>query len=75
MMRRFYKFYRNYRQCINGAIIGLVLGLMFVILGIFKTLVIAACIFVGFFLGKKVNEDKDFFKKLLDRILPPGMYR
>lgn len=75
MLRRLYKFYRNYRQCINGAAIGLVLGLLIVWLGVFKTLIIAVFTFLGFFIGKKLRQDKDFLKKLLDRILPPGTYR
>ncbi len=75
MLRRFYKFYRNYRQCVNGAAIGLVVGLLFVLIGFFKTLIIGICVFIGFYIGKKLRADKDFLKKLLDRLLPPGTYR
>jgi len=75
MLRRFYKFYRNYHQIINGAAIGLVFGLFLVFAGIIKTIIIFACCLVGFFIGKKLHDDKDFLKKILDRILPPGTYR
>jgi len=75
MLRRLYKFYRTYYYCVNGAIIGLLIGLSLVFAGIIETVIIAACIFVGFYVGKKLREDRDFIRKLLDKILPPGTFR
>ena len=60
---------------VNGAIIGLLIGLSFVYIGFFQTLFIALCIFAGYWLGKKIQKDRDFIKKILDKILPPGSYR
>ena len=75
MLRKLYKFYRKYHYAINGAVIGLVAGLMLVFLGIIKTIIILACVYGGYYIGKKLMQDRDFLKKLLDRILPPGSYR
>lgn len=75
MLRRLYKFYRTYYYAVNGAAIGLAVGLSLVMLGIIKTIVIAACIFAGYYVGKRLQNDKDFLRKLLDKILPPGTYR
>ncbi|MBQ8827825.1 MAG: DUF2273 domain-containing protein [Clostridia bacterium] len=75
MFRRLYKFYRTHYYGVNGAIIGLLVGLSFVFIGPFQTIFIALCIFAGYWLGKKLQKDKDFIRKLLDKILPPGSYR
>ena len=75
MLRRIYKFYRMHYYGVNGAIIGLLIGLSFVYIGFFQTLFIALCIFAGYWLGKKIQKDRDFIKKILDKILPPGSYR
>ena len=75
MLRKLYKFYRKYHYCINGALIGLATGLMLVFLGILKTIVILLCLYGGYFIGKKLTQDRDFIKRILDRILPPGSYK
>ena len=75
MLRRLYKFYRTNYYGINGALIGLAIGFSFVFIGFFKTLFISLCVFAGFWLGRKLQKDKEFIKKLLDKILPPGSYR
>ncbi len=75
MLRRLYKFYRSHYYCVNGAAVGLIIGLSLVFAGIIKTIIIAACIFAGYYVGNKLQGDKDFLKKLLDKILPPGTYR
>lgn len=75
MLRKLYRFYRNNYWGINGAAIGLLLGLSLVFLGLFKTAILAVCIFAGYFVGRKLQKDKNFLKNLLDKILPPGSYR
>lgn len=75
MFKRIYKFYRRHFHSTNGAIIGLLIGFGFVKLGIFKTLFIALCVFVGYYVGKQIQKDKNFIKNLLEKILPPGSYR
>ena len=75
MLRRLYKFYRQHFYSINGALIGLLVGLSFVKLGILQTIFIAFCITVGCLVGKQIQKDKNFLKNILDKILPPGSYR
>jgi uncharacterized membrane protein len=73
--QRIWEFYSSHRGEINGALIGLLLGLTIEIWGFFKTLFLAICIVIGYYIGKRLSEDKDYIKNLLDRILPPGSYR
>ena len=47
MLRKLYRFYRNNYFGINGALVGLALGLALVFLGLVKTIILAACILVG----------------------------
>lgn len=75
MLRKLYRFYRNNYWGINGAVIGLLLGLALVFWGLFKTVIIAICVLVGYFIGRKLQKDRNFLRNLLDKILPPGSYR
>lgn len=72
---KFLKFYDSHRGGVNGAIAGFGIAVTILILGIFRTLFIALCMGVGYYIGKKIYEDKDYIKNLLDRVLPPGTYR
>jgi len=47
-----------------GAVSGFVLGLIFVLLGFWRTLVILLFILVGFFLGKSRDENRNFAEML-----------
>ncbi|MDP4092054.1 MAG: DUF2273 domain-containing protein [Bacillota bacterium] len=71
----FLKFYNSHRGGINGALVGLVIAVAFLLLGFFRTLFIAICVGIGYYIGKRIYEDKDYIKNLLDRVLPPGTYR
>lgn len=75
MLRRLYKFYRTHFYPVNGAIIGLLIGLSFHFLGLIATIFIAACMIVGYWVGKQMQKDRSFLRNLLDKILPPGSYR
>ena len=75
MLRRFYKFYRQNYLPINGAVIGLLIGLSFHFLGIIATIFLAICTFAGYWIGRQLKKDKSFLRNLLDKILPPGSYR
>lgn len=69
------EFYSSHRGGINGAIIGLIIAIAVLTLGFFRVLFIAICTGVGYYIGKRLYEDKDYLKNLLDRVLPPGTYR
>lgn len=68
-------FYNSHRGGVNGAAIGLLVAVLILILGLIKMLFIAICIGVGYYIGKRLYEDENYIKNLLDRVLPPGTYR
>lgn len=69
------EFYYSHRGGINGALIGLGLSVFILAIGLLRTLFVAICIGIGYYIGKRISEDRDYIKNLLDRILPPGTYR
>lgn len=50
-----------------GILIGFLFGLMVVVLGFFEAVFIFLCMMLGFFIGKKVDNNIDF-GELMDRI-------
>lgn len=56
---------------IIGAFIGLVLSVFILLIGFFRTLLIALFVFAGYYIGKKIDNKEDLVE-LLDRILPSG---
>ncbi|MCL0051890.1 DUF2273 domain-containing protein [Peptococcaceae bacterium] len=65
-----YKYFLQVLYNHKGKVLGLVLGLLFgwfaINYGVFKTLFIAACMAVGYFLGKHIDEKVDI-KETFDR--------
>ncbi|MGI5839004.1 MAG: DUF2273 domain-containing protein [bacterium] len=59
----------------RGKIIGIVLGLFVSILiityGFFKAAFIILCVGLGYYLGKRLDNNKEDIAEILDRILPP----
>ncbi len=74
-LERIFLYYEKHRGGIIGAGLGLVLAIFILILGFFKVLFIAIFAGVGYYIGKRIHDDKDYIKNLLDRVLPPGTYR
>ena len=68
-------FYNAHHGGIKGAATGLILSVFILLIGFPRTLFIAISVGIGYYIGKKVTEDKDYIRNLLDRILPPGTYR
>lgn len=58
-----------------GAVIGFSLALSLVLFGLVKTLFLIGMTFLGYFLGVRYFSNKEAFRNLLDKILPPGMFR
>jgi uncharacterized membrane protein len=58
-----------------GAVSGLILALSIVIFGLGKTLFILALTSLGYYIGARYFSSKEDFRNLLDKILPPGMFR
>lgn len=69
------EFYRSHYGEINGALIGFIFAVCILVIGFFQTVFIAICVLIGYYIGKKISQDKDYLRNLLDRILPPGTYR
>ena len=67
-------YYNNNRGKVNGALIGLVLSILILSIGFFRTLLIALFVFGGYYIGKKVDNKEDIIE-FLDRILPSGWDR
>jgi uncharacterized membrane protein len=58
-----------------GATIGLTLSLLLVIFGFFKTLFIITLTLIGYLIGVRYFANKEDFRDLLDKLLPPGLFR
>ncbi len=68
-------YYKLHKGRVIGALIGITVALTVIWFGILGALFIALCAFVGYYIGKKMESDKNFWRKILDRLLPPGRYR
>lgn len=75
LLEEFMVYYKAHKGRVNGTLIGLVSALLILHFGVFKSLFIALCAFVGYYIGKKFESDRSFIRKILDKILPPGRYR
>jgi len=69
------EFYFAHKGEVIGGTVGLIVSLLILIIGFIKLVFIVMCITIGYYIGKKLVQDKEYLKKLLDRILPPGTYR
>lgn len=58
-----------------GAVIGLLLGLSLILFGLIKTLFLIALTGLGYFLGVRYFSNRETFRNLLDKLLPPGFFR
>lgn len=58
-----------------GAVAGLALALSLVLFGFVKTLFLIGMTLLGYFLGVRYFSNREAFRDLLDKILPPGMFR
>lgn len=60
----------NYGKLI-GSIIGLIVAILFLTLGFFKTILLISLIVLGYYIGKKID-NRESIIEILDRILPNG---
>lgn len=58
-----------------GGLIAFVFALLWVIFGFWKLLFIIILTLIGYFVGYRYFRDRDSIRKLIDKILPPGMFR
>jgi len=55
-----------------GSLAGLVVALMIMRVGIWWTTFTALCVYVGYRLGKQVDDQKESFFAIIEKYLPPG---
>lgn len=75
ILEKLLEFYNLHRGGIIGAFSGFLIAVCILVFGFFTMLFIAIFAGVGYFVGKRIHDDKDYIKNLLDRVLPPGTYR
>jgi uncharacterized membrane protein len=66
--------WENFRWRVLGVAAGLVIGILFLYLGFFRTVFLLICIGLGFFIGNKLDHNEDLMD-FLDRLLPPGYHK
>lgn len=52
-----------------GAALGMIVGILIIIFGLFNTLFIVACGILGYIVGKRVDEEESIVE-MIDRLLP-----
>jgi len=62
----------NHRGKILGGLIGLVFALMIIRFGFFWSIFIGICVLAGYFIGKRMDDNKEDLVDVLDKFLPPG---
>lgn len=66
------QFLRRHRGKITGLVIGLWVGFGILKLGVLWTLFISLCAGLGYFIGKRLDDNQEGLLEFLDRVLPPG---
>ena len=54
-----------------GTLFGFVIAILVISIGFFKTLFIVLCTWLGYFLGKKTDNQENI-REIIERILPPS---
>ena len=70
--RLFKELFENHRGKTLGSLIGLAISLSIYKLGFLWTIFITICVFVGYQVGRRMDEEKEGLMDILDRLLPPG---
>lgn len=66
------EFMRKYFGRLIGSGAGLVVAVLFLSIGFFRTLLILICVGIGFFIGL-FKDSKEEFLEFVERILPKGL--
>lgn len=61
--------FNNNRGKCTGVLIGLFIGIFVLTIGFFRTLFLAICILIGYYIGKKID-NKESIIEIIERILP-----
>ncbi len=66
------QYIRRNRGRVLGVLIGLWAGFGIMEIGVLWTLFISASVGIGYFIGKRLDENQEDLLDFLDRVLPPG---
>ncbi|MFW5981100.1 MAG: DUF2273 domain-containing protein [bacterium] len=69
-LQQIYELIRYNKGKIIGAVLGFFFGLLILLIGFWRTLLVFTCALIGYYIGARWDTEGDF-KKLLDKILPP----
>ena len=64
--------WENHRYKLLGALIGLVFSVLVMTIGLLWTFFVAVCVFIGYQVGKRMDEEKEDLADILERYLPHG---
>ena len=62
----------NHRGKLYGTVLGLLVPLMIMRFGFFWTAFILACTYLGYRIGKRIDESQESLADIIDRYLPPS---
>lgn len=65
------EFYKCNKGKVNGVIIGLLFAILVISIGFFKTLFLAICVFIGYYIGKKSDNNESIIE-ILQRFIHNG---
>jgi uncharacterized membrane protein len=60
----------SHRGKVIGSVIGLLIALLIMWVGFLWSIFVLACVLVGFWIGKRMDDHKENLVEVLDRILP-----
>lgn len=63
--------FQNNRGKTIGTALGLLIAVFALVIGFFKTLFLVICAFLGYYIGKKID-NKESIIEVIERILPDG---
>lgn len=61
----------EFKGRIFGSSIGLIAGLLWAFLGFKRALAFVFCLFLGYFLGKRIDQ-RGSLREILSRVIPPN---
>ncbi len=70
VLTRLVGLFEHHRGKILGLLAGFLISILLLTVGFLKTFFIVGCSFVGYIIGKKIDNHEDF-RDIIDRILPP----
>lgn len=61
-------FVKTHPARVGGSTLGFIIGMLFLVAGFFKTIFLLFCIFIGYYFGRRLDNDEDFFEILTELI-------